>query len=286
MRYRKKKSGFTLVELLVVIAILAVLIAILLPALAKARENARNLICQTNLKGYANAFQVYLQDYDYRFPDSYRWLYRRQENEYYYCLWHNAGRNLENNPQNAGQFWSYVSGKDIHLCPTFERLAVSGLGAKHVGHVDYVPMEPQYTYSMNGFLGTSRFGVIRRFDEVIQPSMTLSFTEENIMWNIRGRSALSAVLGNNNFVSRTSPWGPQNYSGAFATFHMAPNDDIEIDEQSYAMLKPGETYPSWGLCNGTGNAVFLDQHIQAMDHTVDAHDYCWPIRGKAQQNIK
>ncbi|MDH4239108.1 MAG: prepilin-type N-terminal cleavage/methylation domain-containing protein [Phycisphaerae bacterium] len=44
-----KKRGFTLVELLVVIAIIAVLMALLLPALEKAREQAKRVICLNNL---------------------------------------------------------------------------------------------------------------------------------------------------------------------------------------------------------------------------------------------
>ena len=63
-----KVKGFTLIELLVVVAIIALLVAILLPALGKAREQARSVVCRSNLQQWALAGVLYAQNNEMMVP--------------------------------------------------------------------------------------------------------------------------------------------------------------------------------------------------------------------------
>ena len=64
---RRRQPGFTLVELLVVIAIICVLVALLLPAVQSARESARRLQCQNNMRQWGLGLQTF-HDVNDRFP--------------------------------------------------------------------------------------------------------------------------------------------------------------------------------------------------------------------------
>ncbi len=59
-----KRRGFTLIELLVVIAIIAVLMAILMPALNRAREQGKRMVCLGNLKQMGLAWIMYADEND------------------------------------------------------------------------------------------------------------------------------------------------------------------------------------------------------------------------------
>jgi prepilin-type N-terminal cleavage/methylation domain-containing protein/prepilin-type processing-associated H-X9-DG protein len=61
---KKNIAGFTLVELLVVIAIIALLMAVLLPALNRARTQAKRIVCLSNMRQIVLAWMTYADNFD------------------------------------------------------------------------------------------------------------------------------------------------------------------------------------------------------------------------------
>ena len=59
---RNSRQGFNLIELLVVMAVMAILAGLLLPALAKAKGQVRNVRCTNNQRQLLLAWNLYNGD--------------------------------------------------------------------------------------------------------------------------------------------------------------------------------------------------------------------------------
>jgi len=101
LKLRKSRAGFTLIELLVVIAIIAILAGMLLPALARAREQARRAACLSNLKQQGLGLKQYAQDFEEKYP----WQFGATN-------WGNAWRDL------GLMYPNYITAIGVYLCPS------------------------------------------------------------------------------------------------------------------------------------------------------------------------
>lgn len=113
-RHRVARGGaFTLIELLVVIAIISVLMSILLPSMRRAREQAKETVCRTNLRSIMLAQTVYLNDH-HRFPnmnndeDDGSWQYN-------YLIF--DGRDSDENFGPLVRRQAYISDLSVLFCP-------------------------------------------------------------------------------------------------------------------------------------------------------------------------
>jgi prepilin-type N-terminal cleavage/methylation domain-containing protein/prepilin-type processing-associated H-X9-DG protein len=253
-RFHMLLRGFTLIELLVVIGILAVLLAMLMPALSKAREQARDAICKTNLHDYGIVGTMYTSDYEDRFPEPRYWLYQPttlwSATSSSVCWWHNA------NLQPDGSLWSYLQDKDINMCPTFYNLAPLYAG-QISGHNPTVPVDPQYSYSMNGYLGPKFSSTwadrVAKVTNVLQPSEVMFFGEENL-FTISGVSIY--CLNDTVMLSRTlHNYYKVNDCDAIGSFH-----NIEGKDHS----------------SGTSNLVFIDGSV-GTGMPEESFDLSWPF---------
>lgn len=61
---RTPNSGFTLLELLIVIAIIAMLAALLAPSISKARMQAEQVVCASNMRQCYQLCLFYAQDHN------------------------------------------------------------------------------------------------------------------------------------------------------------------------------------------------------------------------------
>ncbi len=233
-----KQRGFTLIELLVVIAIIAILMAILMPALQRVKEQAREMTCRANLRQYGIAQALYLDDNDYRYPSAWSSI---MGTEYpysgypRYCRWHDPRYPPD------GPFWPYLKNPKAHICPTFRILSKSE-GQRHPQHDPSIPIVPQYSYSMNAYLGSKagdssgsgaqdasgRDGVYKLSEVTRSKDQVFFFAEEN-MWT---RPGCPNVLNDNALCGDNRDW--------FGTFHSTASGDLN---------------------SGTCNAVFVDAHV-------------------------
>jgi prepilin-type processing-associated H-X9-DG protein len=193
------------------------------------RQRAKDAVCQANLQHLGRAMSLFLGDHDDCYPTPWTWLVKTEAPELgyqRYCRWHDARYPPD------GPVWAYLAKEKIALCPTFAGLAKE-FGKSHPGHRATIPIDPQYGYSMNAFLGSKSAtfpgGVLKSAEITRSKAEVFVFAEEN-MWQ---RPGCANVLNDTALCGDGRDW--------FGTLHDAPPDDLN---------------------GGTVNIVFVDGHVQ------------------------
>ncbi len=78
MQKNRKNAAFTLIELLVVVSIIALLVSILMPALGRARDQAKRVRCAANLHQIGVGLHTYAASYEGTLPPTYWQTYCEQ----------------------------------------------------------------------------------------------------------------------------------------------------------------------------------------------------------------
>ena len=100
--------GFTLIELLVVIAIVSLLISLLLPALSRARESARKVMCASQLRTIHSSYNFYAVDNEEWLPGPVRY-----STNYIYTLQYQYGGR-----QSGYLLYPYTYTGEEYFCPS------------------------------------------------------------------------------------------------------------------------------------------------------------------------
>ena len=149
----KSRKGFTLIELLVVISIIALLVAILMPALNKAKMQAKSAVCLSNMKQWGVIWQMYTDANNDKFP----------------ALFMNQDTGAGNTPRGSWMYClkkRYEKNEELLTCPAANKVDESRTGFGEAGQF-FGGVKYMYSFPLNdrqldenvGYLDYSSYGM-------------------------------------------------------------------------------------------------------------------------------
>lgn len=159
---RRNRAAFTLIELLVVVAIIVALIAILLPSLSKARENARSVVCLSNVRQIGMTLSVYTTE------------------------WGNQLFPVNASLNNSLHWYDMVAGLLTGQKPYYDIMKYAAKRCPAMQCPTDLQMYPKqdvpFTYTMNSRTGAGNFDQGLRMSRVENPSRVVALADA--VWDI------------------------------------------------------------------------------------------------------
>jgi len=239
----RKRCGFTLVELLVVIAVIALLVSILLPALAKAKQQARTLECAIRVREIGRATASYAISNDEWLPLSSHGLLNAQYN------WaHVISGSLGFVPISL-EPWPAVGtrpGTAYHEC--YYRCSEQ---EARIGYAAPWPNPVCLDYGFNVNINNLKHSI--KMDQIDFPSSKLFFSEvcgvltAEPSWPNGLNEVPCETPGANNFITpRHSKGGQNGANTGFGDLHVEWVSEVDIPLQNEGMWKVVKPRPDPG----------------------------------------
>jgi len=245
--------AFTLIELLVVIAIIAILAALLLPALSKAKDQAKRAKCVSDLKQIHLATALYGDDSDG-------------------VLYHKLDSQGNASIPNHGQ-WAINPNVQVILAPDHQRAYWAVAYYEYAGRTKEIWRCP----SAKVVDEWREDGLRYRTDWWLDSSMGINrYVVEQLDSNRKGPRKLSELIYPASTILSQDA-AEQKMEGPDDSWGLWPGNSENLTQWRYGLAGyyPGlKIWMEWFRHNGRGDATFLDGHVGSVRVTKGV-DYRW-----------